>query len=244
VQLALTPLVESAAVWGGCGAVLRAAGISIVSGMLETVGEDYSTIAAIAKTGGVRSDATWPATQERAAKSAAVARTLGIRLVTFHAGFLPHDRSNPERLRMIERLREIARLFSAFGIAVAFETGQEPAHTLVECLADLAHPSIGVNFDPANMILYGSGDPVDAIRMLAPWVKQVHVKDAIASERPGEWGREVPVGTGQVDWRAFLAEVARCPQAPKLVIEREAGDDRVGDVVTAREYLARVLGAR
>lgn len=239
VQLALTPLVESPAVWGSCGALLRAAGLSIVSGMLETVGEDYSTIERIAETGGIRPNATWPATRERAAKAAAVARSLGLRLVTFHAGFLPHDRRDQERQRMLERLREIAALFAAFGIAVAFETGQEPAPTLVDCLNDLAHPSIGVNFDPANMLLYGSGDPVAALRLLAPWVRQVHVKDAVASGVAGQWGREVPVGTGQVDWPRFLDEVARCPHQPRLVIEREAGEDRVGDVNIARVAVNR-----
>lgn len=240
VQLALTPLAERPETWGGCAAALRDAGIAVVSGMLETVGEDYSTIAAIARTGGVRPDATWPATRERAVRVAGVARGLGLRLVTFHAGFLPHEPGDAERARMIDRLGEIASLFASFGIAVAFETGQEPAPVLVECLEALHHPSIGVNVDPANMILYGSGDPVEAIRLLAPWVKQVHVKDAVASGRPGEWGREVPAGSGEVDWPRFLAEVARCPQRPGLVIEREAGDRRVEDVVTARELLARL----
>ena len=240
VQLALTPCAESPAEWGTCHQALRAAGIEIVSGMLATVGEDYSTIEAIARTGGVRPDATWPTTRERAAKVAGVARAVGVRLVTFHAGFLPHEANDPERARMIGRLGEIASLFAGHGIAIAFETGQEPAETLVECLEELHHPSIGVNFDPANMLLYGSGDPIDAIRRLAPWVRQVHVKDALPSGRAGEWGSEVPVGAGAVDWPRFLAEVARCPHRPRLVIEREAGEQRVADIRTAAELLARL----
>lgn len=244
VQLALTPLVERPEVWGECHRILQSAGIEIVSGMLETVGEDYSTIAAIARTGGVRPDATWPATRARAARVAELAGRLGIKLVTFHAGFLPHESSDPERGRMLERLGEIAGLFAAHGVAIAFETGQEPAATLVACLGALGTPSVGVNFDPANMLLYGSGDPIEAIRLLAPWVRQVHIKDAIASGRLGEWGSEVPVGRGAVDWPSFLAEVARCPERPRLVIEREAGDDRVGDVRLAREALAVWRGGR
>jgi len=240
VQLALTPLVEAPTVWGAAGSVLRDAGIRVISGMLATVGEDYSSIDAIARTGGVRPDATWPATRERAAQVAAAARRLGIRLVTFHAGFIPHDRGDPERDTMLARLRAIAAMFGDFGMQIAFETGQEPASVLVDALQDLGHPSVGVNFDPANMLLYGSGDPVEAIGMLAPWVKQVHVKDAVASGVAGVWGREVPAGTGDVAWPAFLAAVARCPQRPPLVIEREAGPSRVADIVLARELIARL----
>lgn len=245
VQLALTPLAERPLVWGEAGRLLREAGITILSGMLETVGEDYSTIDAIARTGGVRPTVTWAATRERAVKVALVARELRLSLVTFHAGFLPHDPADPERGTMLGRLREIAGIFGKHQIAVAFETGQEPAHTLVACLEQLRReqprdqPAIGVNFDPANMLLYRSGDPIEALRLLAPWVLQVHAKDAIASATAGQWGSEVPVGTGQVDWPAFLAEVARCPKRPAIVIEREAGDERVRDVVTAREFLSR-----
>jgi sugar phosphate isomerase/epimerase len=239
--LALTPLVELPSVWGNTAIALREAGISVVSGMLETVGEDYSTIASITATGGVRPDSTWPATRARAASASQVARSLGLRLVTFHAGFLPHDSADPLRGRMLDRLREIAGLFASYGLSVAFETGQEPAETLAACLEELAQPSIGVNFDPANMLLYGSGDPIEGLRILAPWVKQIHLKDAIASCVEGQWGHEVPIGKGQVAWPEFLREVARCPQRPALVIEREAGDDRIGDIKAGARFLSGLL---
>jgi sugar phosphate isomerase/epimerase len=245
VQLALTPLAERPLVWGTTGELLREAGITILSGMLETVGEDYGSIASITRTGGVRPSATWPATRERAARVAAVARDLGLRLVTFHAGFLPHDSADPERATMLARLREIAALFGKHGIAVALETGQEPAPTLIACLEFIRseqprdHPPIGVNFDPANMLLYGSGDPIEALRLLAPWVAQVHLKDALPSPVAGAWGTEVPLGDGAVDWDRFFVEAARCPRAPQMVIEREAGDRRVADVVLARERVER-----
>lgn len=239
VQLALTPLVERPAEFADSADLLRAAGIAILSGMLETVGEDYSTIARIAETGGVRPDATWPATRSRAAAVARLAGDLGLPLVTFHAGFLPHDRRDPEREKMLVRLREVIDRFAERGVAVAFETGQEPADTLADCLAELDRPSVGVNFDPANMILYGAGDPVEAIRRLAPWVRQVHVKDALPAATPGTWGSEVPAGEGAVDWTAFLAAVRGLPRPVDLVIEREAGDRREQDVRTAATLLAR-----
>lgn len=243
VQLALVPCVEEPAAWGDAVARLRARGIRVVSGMLATVGEDYSTLESIARTGGVRPDATWPATRARAEAVAALAGRARIGLVTFHAGFIPHDRADPGRRAMVARLREVADRFAAHGVQVAFETGQEDAATLLGALEEIAHPNIGVNFDPANMILYGMGDPVAALRALAPHVVQVHVKDAIPAPVPGTWGNEVVAGTGAVDWAAFLAEVARLPREVDLVIEREAGPTREADIAAAAAVVRRLAPA-
>ena len=236
VQLALTPVVEQPAVWSGVFHALRSAGIEVVSGMLETVGEDYSTLDTIRATGGVVPDATWPATRARAAEVAKVAGAHGIRLVTFHAGFIPHD-PGAERDRLFARLREISALFAAHGARIAFETGQESAATLAHALNALGDGTIGVNFDPANMILYGMGDPVGAVRTLAPRIAQVHIKDALPTRVAGTWGSEVRVGTGTVDWSAFIAALSTIPSTVRLAVEREAGDDRVGDIRAAVELL-------
>jgi sugar phosphate isomerase/epimerase len=236
VQLALTPLVEKPDVWGDCVAALTAANIEIASGMLETVGEDYSTLETIRVTGGVVPDATWHATRARAVEVAKVAGRHGIRLVTFHAGFIPHE-AGAERDGLFARLREIAAIFRAEGARIAFETGQESAETLAHALDALGDDSIGVNFDPANMILYGMGDPVAAVRALAPRIAQVHIKDALPTKTAGTWGSEVRVGTGAVDWKAFLAAIERVPATIRLAVEREAGDDRVGDIRAALALL-------
>ncbi len=252
VQMALTPMAEDPARWGEAIDRLRDASIAVISGMLATVGEDYSTIARIAATGGVRPDATWPATEERAKRVADVAGRHQLGLVTFHAGFLPHggrDAAEAEvRERMLGRLRRIAAIFAEHGVHLAYETGQEPAEDLASCLGELCtrdNPEVGgVNFDPANMLLYGAGDPLAAAKRLAPWIRQVHVKDAVESGTPGEWGREVPVGTGQVDWQAFFAIIAAAPGRPDLVIEREAGDRRIDDVMTAARLVRSMVPAR
>lgn len=249
VQLALVPCVDDPQRWGNACATLRDAGIAIVSGMLATVGEDYATLESIARTGGVRSDRWWNANLDRAIKIADFAAAHRIALVTFHAGFIPHERGDPARTVMLDRLRTVIDIFAQRGIDVAFETGQESAATLSQALADLERPRAGVNFDPANMILYGMGDPVDAVRTLARRIRQVHVKDAVATDVPGTWGREVRAGDGQVQWRKFLEAVreanvsaGRDREDIDLVIEREAGAARTGDVAHARDLLAS-LGA-
>jgi len=128
-------------------------------------------------------------------------------------------------------------LFAAKGIELAFETGQESANSLLEFLDKLDRPNLGVNFDPANMILYDKGDPIKALQTLAPRLKQCHLKDAKKTLQLGTWGEEVPVGTGQVDWRAFFRTLATIDFAGYLAIEREAGNQRLRDIEAAREFV-------
>ena len=138
---------------------------------------------------------------------------------------------------MVERLGTVADAFATRGVGIALETGQETAATLVEVLESLDRDTVGVNFDPANMVLYGMGEPVTALRQLAPHVRQVHVKDALPPEVPGTWGREVPAGEGVVDWPGFF-EVARELDPPvAFVIERESGGERLDDVRAARDLI-------
>lgn len=240
VQLALNAHRGSA---GGTaiGAVLAEAGIRIVSGMFGTVGEDYSTLDTIRQTGGVVPDEHWEANQAIARESVEAARALGLNLVSFHAGFLPEDPADQDYGKLLQRLRSLAVLFADAGIDLAFETGQEEASILSRFLDDLAAPNVGVNFDPANMILYAKGDPVDGLRTLLPYLKQVHIKDAVATTEPGTWGTEVVVGTGQVDWPAFLAVLDEAGYTGPLVIEREAGEARVAEILAAKQHLESVM---
>jgi sugar phosphate isomerase/epimerase len=243
VQLALDPLRTGTWERAETERVLGAAGIEVRSGMMGTVGEDYSTLATIRATGGVRPDAHWEENRRAASANARLARELGLELVTFHAGFLP-DEPGPERTKLVARLGEIVDRFAEHGVRAAFETGQERAETLLAFLEELARPTAGVNFDPANMILYGMGEPVTALAALAPWVRQIHVKDACRTSAPGTWGREVPVGTGEVEWGRFFDVVAERHIAVDLMIEREAGAQRLDDIRTARARVQRELGAR
>lgn len=239
VQLALGPLRENQPGWSETARILSAAGVSIVAGMSGCVGEDYSTLETIRATGGIAPDATWARNQKNIAATAALAAKLQLKLVTFHAGFLPHDEADPAFAKMRERLRFVADLFAAEHIAVGLETGQETAATLAALLQKLSLPNLGVNFDPANMILYGQGDPVAAVRTLAPWIRQVHLKDALPAKTPGAWGTEVPAGTGAVDWQKFFATLKELRFAGDFVIEREAGSQRVADVRAAREIFLK-----
>ena len=241
VQLALDPIRLGTMELAETRNRLREAGLAIVSGMMGMEGEDYSTLETIRRTGGLVPNGTWAANRRAAAELARIAAELKLTLVTFHAGFIPPAATNPGRAVLLERLGAVAEIYAERGVQIALETGQESPQALGEVLGALERQQVRVNFDPANLILYGMGDPVAALGALASQVAQVHIKDALPAVHEGEWGVEVPVGDGAVDWAALLGALLACREVNTLVIEREAGSDRVGDVTRARQFLESVL---
>jgi sugar phosphate isomerase/epimerase len=242
IQLALDPLRESPQRWDSLTPLLNQKAIQIVSGMFGCVGEDYSTLESIRRTGGIAPDATWEQNWKNIQFTAALAQSLGLKLVTFHAGFLPHDPTDKDFAKMIRRLAEVADIFERANLMVGLETGQETASSLAEVLSRLNRRNVCVNFDPANMILYDKGDPVEAVQGLGKWICQVHLKDATRTKVPGQWGSEVPVGTGEVPWPAFFAALERLNFTGSLVIEREAGTKRVEDIRRAKSFTEKTVG--
>ena len=240
VQLALDPLREAPSGWGEATKLFQQNDVTIVSGMAACVGEDYSTLDRIRETGGITPDATWEQNWRNFEALATLARQLELPLVTFHAGFLPHEKSDPNYRKIQHRLGQIADLFHGRGIAIALETGQETAATLRMVLLQLNRQNLGVNFDPANMILYDKGDPVEAVRQLGPWIRQVHLKDARRTRVPGTWGEEVRLGTGEVNWPEFFAALREMKFVGDLCIEREAGEQRAEDIRAARQFVEQI----
>jgi len=240
-QLALDPLREGGE-WSDGINKLTDLGIDVVSGMFMAVGEDYSTLESIRKTGGVVPDETWPRTFENFKQMAPIAQAGGIKTILFHAGFLPHEPSDPNYDKLAGRLEQVADLLADHGLTCTLETGQEEAATLLAFLEGLNKPNVTVNFDPANMILYDKGDPIAALEKLMPHVRTCHIKDATRTREPGTWGDEVVVGTGEVDWAAFFKVLKAANFDGMLAIEREAGDQRVQDITTARQFILGTLG--
>lgn len=199
--------------------------------------EDYTSLETIRATGGILPDECWLQNRQTVVRAAEITAELGVRWLTMHAGFLESDQSAVAR-RLRDRLVCLADAAGQRGLGLLLETGQETADCLARLLEELNHPALGVNFDPANMILYDKGDPVAAVHKLGPWIKHIHVKDARRTRQPGTWGTEVPWGDGQVGPAAFLAALKTIGYAGVLSIEREAGDNRLGDIQLAAERLA------
>lgn len=200
--------------------------------------EDYSSPESIRATGGIVPDEYWMQNRRMVVRAAEITAQLGVGYLTMHAGFLEsEDPAHAEKV--CGRLRCLADAAGEQGIVLLLETGQETTESLQGLLDELNHPALGVNFDPANLILYDKGDPIRAVRDLGPWIKHVHVKDALRTRRPGTWGTEVPWGDGEVGIGALLVALKEIEFAGALAIEREAGDNRLGDIRLAAARLAK-----
>lgn len=216
---------------------LRGAGFQITSGMIAFPGEDYSSIAMIRDTGGYVPDRDWDLRKQSTVQAARLASELNLKSLTTHVGFIPKSNSANYGI-LVCRIREIAAALGEFAIDLLMETGQEQGAELLQFLNDLSTRNVHVNFDPANMILYGVGDPIEAIQTLGRHIRHVHIKDGTLSKQPGvKWGEEVPFGTGHVPVRQFLSALKSVGYTGPLVIEREAGETRLKDVKAAIETL-------
>jgi sugar phosphate isomerase/epimerase len=217
--------------------LLQQAGVIITAGMINFPDEDYSSIAIIRDTGGYVPEKTWPQRKQMTIEAAKLIKQLGVSLLSAHIGFVPP--SNHSQYEMvIGRIREVAAALAEVGVGLLMETGQERAAELLKFMNDLSSRNVYVNFDPANMLMYGAGDPVEAIEVLGRHIRHVHVKDAVLSKQPGViWGEEVPFGTGQVGAGRFLTALKKVHYTGPLVIEREAGSTRLADVQTAIQTL-------
>jgi sugar phosphate isomerase/epimerase len=220
------------------------AGFRMSGAMLGFPGEDYTSPATIEKTGGFGDPATRPERIERLKWALARTQALGLSDLMLHAGFIP-EVGSPERKPFLDTLTQVAELAGAAGITVAFETGQESAALLRRTLDDLRCPNLKVNFDPANMLLYDKDDPLAVLDLLAPDIRSVHVKDATRPPRPGVWGDEVPLGTGQTNTAGFVKALKRVGYRGPLCIEREVGtqEDRFRDIEHGVRFLRECLAA-
>jgi sugar phosphate isomerase/epimerase len=223
-------------------AAARAAGFRMCGTMLGFPGEDYTTPQTIEKTGGFGDPATRPERLERFQWGLARTRELGLTDLMLHAGFIP-EVGSPARKPFLDTLAQVAELARQAGITVAFETGQETAALLRRTLDDLQAPNLKINFDPANMLLYDKDDPLQAVELLAPDIRSVHVKDANRPTTPGTWGEEVPLGQGQTNTRAFIKALKRVGYQGPLCIEREVGNqaERFRDIEHGIRFLRECL---
>jgi len=172
------------------------------------------------------------------------AAALGVGSIACHIGFVPEDKTHPDYVAVRDLVRRICDYAAKHNQSFALETGQEPAHVLLEFLKDVGRPNLGINFDPANMILYGTGDPIEALEVLAPHVLSVHCKDGDwpPKDKPGALGTEQPLGKGSVGIERFVAKLKQIGFRGPLNIEREVEDpdQRRRDILEAVELLRKL----
>jgi L-ribulose-5-phosphate 3-epimerase len=207
-------------------------------------GESYADIPTVQRTVGFIPPETRQEREERTKQVSDFAAVLGVRSIACHVGFVPEDHEHPDYIAVREMVRRICDHAGHHLQTFALETGQEPAATLLSFFKDVDRPNLRVNFDPANMILYGTGDPIEALRLLAPHVVSVHCKDGDWPPQnvPGALGSERPLGKGSVGMERFVNTLKEIKFTGPLNVEREAEnqEERIRDIREAVGLLERL----
>jgi L-ribulose-5-phosphate 3-epimerase len=187
--------------------------------------------------------------QTRAARIAHIkqasdfAKQCGISAVQTHSGFIPENPNDPTYKEVVSAIREVTTYCKGNGQNFRYETGQETPTTLVRTILDVGADNQGVNFDLANLILYGKANPVDAIEILSRYVQGIHAKDGLWPTNPKDLGQEVPIGKGKVDFPRIIARLKELNYRGAVTIEREiSGPRQVEDVLAAKKYLQTLIG--
>lgn len=176
-------------------------------------------------------------------KASDFAKQCGIAAVQTHCGFIPENPNDPVYKETVAAMREVVEYCKRNGQNFRYETGQETPITLVRAIQDVGLDNQGVNFDLANLILYGKANPVDAIELLAPYVQGIHAKDGHWPTNPKKLGEEVPIGSGKVDFPRIIARLKELNYRGAVTIEREiSGPQQVEDVRAAKAYLEKLIG--
>jgi sugar phosphate isomerase/epimerase len=212
-------------------------------------GESYADIPTVSRTVGLVPPETRAARVAELKAISDFADLLGCRVVGLHVGFVPHDRLHPLYQQVLAVTQEVCDHVARHDQALHLETGQEPADALLQFMGDVGRKNLFINFDPANMILYGSGEPIEALRKVGQLVRSVHCKDGTWAKHPGqEWGAEVPLGSGDVGMENYLRTLDEIGYTGPLTIEREIPQEperqkaEIGRAVSLLNQLKAKLG--
>lgn len=174
---------------------------------------------------------------------AAFAHNLGIRDVVTHLGYLPDDPFHPDRMGVVQAVRYLCGVIGRRGQRLLIETGEDLPNTLVQFIKETVADNIGLNFDPANLLINGRANPADALCMLAPWVMGCHGKDGIYPRNGNPKGKEVQVGHGQADFPRLVGILKSIGYTGDITIEHERHDSghRLAEIKAAKEYLSGLI---
>ena len=230
----------------------RGAGITVTCVFGGFDGESYADIPTTIRTVGLVPEATRAARVAEMTEISDFAKQLGCGAVGLHIGFVPVDRTSSSYRNLIAATQDLLDHVNGNAQNLHLETGQESADHLLEFIHDVQRDNLFINFDPANMILYGSGEPIAALKRVGHLVRSVHCKDAkwaVADQRGKSWGSEVALGEGDVGMETYLRTLLELGYTGPLTIEREIAHDRdrqkadIGKAVSLLNSLkAKILG--
>ena len=222
-------------------AALDKHGVTVVTAFTGFEGESYESIPVCANTVGFVPPATRAEREERTYRASDFAKAVGIPGLASHIGCLPHDTSHPDYTGVRDLMQRVCDYCAGNGQTYALETGQEPAANLLQFLEDVGRENLKINFDPANLILYGSGEPLEALELVKDHLLTVHCKDGTWPKEKGQWGAETPLGEGDVNMERYVAKLKEVGYTGPLTIEREiVGEEQRADILEAIALLNRL----
>ena len=220
----------------------RAHDVALVGTFAAFEREDYSSVSAIKATGGLLPDATYPERLAMLRQVCALSRKLNCGNVGIHLGTVPEDAASAVHARLRDRLIDAADLCAEFGQRLSLETGREPVAALIRLIEAADRDNVGVSFDPANLFVYASDEPVNAVPKLRGLIDFVHIKDAVRPQSPGlSLGRQVAIGTGDVDVPRVVSKLRASGYAGPLLIETNLGGSNLQTLRAAAAYLRSML---
>jgi len=175
-------------------------------------------------------------------KGAKIAKRMGVTDVVTHVGYLPEYPATTEYQSLVIALRHIATRLQADGQYFLFETGQETPITLKRTIEDIGTGNCGINLDPANLLMYGKGNPCDALDVFGEYVRGVHGKDGEYPTDGRNLGCEKPMGQGRVNYPLFIQKLKEKGYDGAITIEREiSGEKQISDIQMAKELLEGLI---
>lgn len=170
------------------------------------------------------------------------AAMVGAPAIITHCGFIPETPKCHLYMEVLDALGEIAEYCQKLGLEFWFETGQETPVTLLRTIEDIGLPNLGINLDTANIILYGKGNPVDALDVFGKYVRNLHIKDGFYPEDGHKLGRHCPIGEGKVDFEKVITKLHEIGFIGELVVEREiTGEQQAKDIMAALDYIGKLV---
>lgn len=174
---------------------------------------------------------------------AAFARELGVKDIITHLGYMPDNPMNEDRIGVVQSVRHICKEIGKYGQRFLFETGEELPLTLVQLMHETGMENVGVNFDPANLLINARANPADALDLFASYVGGVHGKDGVYPQGVNPKGKEVMIGSGRANFPVLIEKLVEAGYDGDITIEREIKDseERDREILEEKEYLENII---
>ena len=170
-------------------------------------------------------------------------KAAAIPAVHAHFGFIPEDPADVLYKEFIETMKPLGEYAHNKGIEIYFETGQETPVTLLRAITDIGTGNLFVNYDTANLVMYGKANPLDGLKVIGKYVKALHAKDGMYPVNPSELGKEVPIPTGEVNFPAILAYLKNIGFNGHVTIEYELGEQNNEYILNTKNYLEKIIAS-